>query len=141
MYALAARMLGSREDARDAVQDAFERLLDLGERLDEVKEPGAFCLTMIRRICIDRLRRSTAAVTVPIDTHDAPVEPPSGDTDDSARILRAIDRLPVDQAIVIKLRAIEGLDNRQIEAETGFSPDKVRQALCRARRKLKEILQ
>ena len=88
-----------------------------------------------------KMRRSTAAVTVPIDTHDAPVEPPSGDTDDSARILRAIDRLPVDQAIVIKLRAIEGLDNRQIEAETGFSSDKVRQALCRARRKLKEISQ
>lgn len=144
MYSLALRMLGSDEDARDAVQDAFSRLLEHRAELDGVESPQAYCVTLTRRICIDRLRRRASAMTVSITEATLPAESESVPADEDAlgeeQILRAIDKLPPGQVAVIRLRAFDNLDNEGIARETGLSPGAVRQTLSRARRRLKELL-
>ncbi len=145
MYALALRMLPSAEDASDAVQDAFERLLDSTDRLDDVASPTAYCLTMIRRICIDRLRRESVRHTVDLDTAAAdeslrhPPDELSGEETEHI-IRRAIESLPPGQSLVMRLKVYGELDNTAIAEETGFSNETVRQQLSRARKKLKELL-
>lgn len=142
LYGLALRILASEEDAADAVQDVFEKLLEESGRLAEVESPKAYAITLTRRRCIDLLRRRNIRAAVPLE--DAP--PLARDCHDteqrsSAEYLRScIESLPAGQATVMKLRVYAELDNKEIARETGFSDETVRQQLSRARRKLKELL-
>lgn len=54
LWSIAYRMLGSRADADDAVQEAWLRWH--GARADEIRSPQAWLVTATTRICIDRLR-------------------------------------------------------------------------------------
>src|SRR5580693_1489890 len=56
LLGLAYRMLGSRSDAEDVVQDAYLRFA--GAR--EVQNPEAFLVTVVTRLCLDRLRSAKA---------------------------------------------------------------------------------
>jgi RNA polymerase sigma-70 factor, ECF subfamily len=55
LWSIAYRMLGSRADADDAVQDAWLRWH--GARVDEIRSPQAWLVTVTTRICIDRLKQ------------------------------------------------------------------------------------
>ena len=55
LWSIAYRMLGSRADADDAVQDAYLRWH--GARADEIRSPQAWLVTTLTRLCIDRLKR------------------------------------------------------------------------------------
>jgi RNA polymerase sigma-70 factor (ECF subfamily) len=54
LWSIAYRMLGSRADADDAVQEAWLRWH--GVRQDEIRSPQAWLVTTTTRICIDRLK-------------------------------------------------------------------------------------
>ena len=54
LWSIAYRMLGSRADADDAVQEAWLRWH--GARRDEIRSPQAWLVTTTTRICIDRLK-------------------------------------------------------------------------------------
>jgi RNA polymerase sigma-70 factor, ECF subfamily len=59
LFALAYRMLGSRADAEDALQDAYVRWHQGGER--NVTSVEAWLVTIVTRLCIDRLRAARTA--------------------------------------------------------------------------------
>ena len=52
LLGLAYRMLGSRSDAEDVVQDAWLRFADA----DDVRNPEAFLVKIVTRICLDQLK-------------------------------------------------------------------------------------
>ncbi len=54
LWSVAYRMLGSRADADDAVQEAWLRWH--GAHVEEIRSPQAWLVTTTTRICIDRLR-------------------------------------------------------------------------------------
>jgi RNA polymerase sigma-70 factor (ECF subfamily) len=54
LFGIAYRMLGSRTDAEDAVQDAYIRWR--GSEPSELHNPKAWLATIVTRLCIDRLR-------------------------------------------------------------------------------------
>ena len=54
LWSIAYRMLGSRADADDAVQEAWLRWH--GAHREEIRSPQAWLVTATTRICIDRLR-------------------------------------------------------------------------------------
>src|SRR5258708_14060907 len=56
LLGLAYRMLGSRSDAEDLVQDAYLRFA--GAR--DVHNPEAFLVTVVTRLCLDRLKSAKA---------------------------------------------------------------------------------
>lgn len=58
LWSIAYRMLGSRADADDAVQDAYMRWH--GARVDEIRSPQAWLVTTVTRLCIDRLKQLRA---------------------------------------------------------------------------------
>ncbi|MGY2846940.1 RNA polymerase sigma-70 factor (ECF subfamily) [Bradyrhizobium sp. USDA 4509] len=53
---LAYRMLGGRGDADDVVQDAWLRFA----AVDDVRNPEAFLVTVVTRLCLDRLKSARA---------------------------------------------------------------------------------
>ncbi len=58
LWSIAYRMLGSRADADDAVQEAYLRWH--GTRHAEIRAPQAWLVTTITRLCIDRLKQLRA---------------------------------------------------------------------------------
>jgi RNA polymerase sigma-70 factor (ECF subfamily) len=56
LLALAYRMLGSRSDAEDVVQDAYLRFAGA----DDVHNAEAFLVTVVTRLCLDRLKSARA---------------------------------------------------------------------------------
>lgn len=54
LYGIAYRMLGSRSEAEDMVQEAYLRWH--GTELERVQKPRAWLTTTVTRLCIDRLR-------------------------------------------------------------------------------------
>jgi RNA polymerase sigma-70 factor, ECF subfamily len=56
LLGLAYRMLGSRSDAEDVVQDAYLRF----SGAKDVHNPEAFLVTVVTRLCLDRLKSAKA---------------------------------------------------------------------------------
>ena len=56
-YNVARHFLEDEADAEDAVQDLYVRLWNSKDDLDKVLNPKAYGLTLIRNICIDRIRQ------------------------------------------------------------------------------------
>jgi RNA polymerase sigma-70 factor (ECF subfamily) len=54
LFSIAYRMLGSRADAEDAVQETFLRWENAGD--EEVQSPRSYLATVVTRLCIDNLR-------------------------------------------------------------------------------------
>lgn len=54
LFGLAYRMLGSRAEAEDAVQDAYLRFQ--AADISDVAEPAAYLSTIVTRLCLDRLK-------------------------------------------------------------------------------------
>ena len=54
LFGLAYRMLGSRAEAEDVVQDAYLRFQSVD--LEQVAEPAAYLSTIVTRLCLDRLK-------------------------------------------------------------------------------------
>jgi RNA polymerase sigma factor (sigma-70 family) len=65
LAAVAYRMLGSRSDADDAVQEAWLRLV--GSSVDEVRNLRAWLTTVVGRICLDMLRSRAARREEPLE--------------------------------------------------------------------------
>ena len=53
---VALRLLGNTEDAEDMVQEVYMKLWSKRDALPDVKEVEAYCVTMTKNMCIDRLR-------------------------------------------------------------------------------------
>src|SRR5689334_3172512 len=56
LLGLAYRMLGSRSDAEDVVQDAYLRYVGA----HDVKNTEAFLVTVVTRLCLDRIKSARA---------------------------------------------------------------------------------
>jgi len=56
LYRLAFSMLGSEQEAEDAVQDLFVKLLSARNSLDRIRNPKAWSYVLMRNLCTDRLR-------------------------------------------------------------------------------------
>ncbi|PXW24233.1 sigma-70 family RNA polymerase sigma factor [Paraburkholderia caballeronis] len=144
LLSLAARVLGSRAEAEDVVQDAWFKWQ--AADADALRAPQAWLATVTVRLAIDRLRRLRRERTG--DAFARFVEPwldgaaPSAEEaglraarlSDGLRLL--LDRLtPVEQAAFV-LRVAFDCDYAEIAALTGCKPAHCRQIVHRAKERL-----
>lgn len=148
LYRAAFHMLKSESDAQDAVQDLFIRLWNSRSTLDKVQSPSAYGMTILRNICIDRLRRSQADQAKGIVPGDTAADAASDDTAETAIISRekiqaleaGIARLPQPQKEVFIMRFYRQMNYDEISARTGLSYINVRVMINRARNFLKKAM-
>lgn len=137
LYRVAYRLLGSQTEAEDAVQDLFIKLWSRLDALDDVRSPQAWSLTLMRNLCIDRLR---ARGTVPSDTvpEDLPEEPPEESSGLLVRTLAAVRALPPRSLELLRLRLVQDLSWEDIARRTGMTEGALRVAWHRLRKQLKK---
>jgi RNA polymerase sigma-70 factor (ECF subfamily) len=120
MYGLALWTTGSKEDACDAVQTVFLKLLERRSALKRVRNPRAYLLQMTRSASIDLLRKRQP--TVDVEIADVPILVSDPDRDiDARRLSRLVSRLPPSQRATVYLRYYSELSFRQIGGVTGVS--------------------
>lgn len=118
--------VGSSEEARDLVHDAFTRLL--GARgLDGLGKPEAFLNRIVRNLLVDRSRRAgTRGLHLPIlDRDEIAVAPDQGQAIEleqmRERYRAAVAALPPRMREVFVLHRIEELSYRDIAARMDIS--------------------
>lgn len=143
-YRVAYHILESEEDAEDAVQELYLKLIKTPDKISNIQEPAAFGITILRNICIDIIRRREKRRSE--ELHEYMIADISGpdkvaDDKDKLKILiHEIDRLPQKQSIVLKMRTIDGLEYEEISQRTGLSQVNIRVLISIARKTLKKNL-
>lgn len=144
LYRVAYYLLESGTDAEDAVQDLYIKLWNSKDTLAKVCNPRSYCITLMKNLCIDRIRKASGKKSVELKDNLAETE----STDNSVirdelvqRIEKEIAGLPERQRKVLRMRVTEDLSNEEISIRTGMSNMTVRVLLSQARKKLRNTLE
>ena len=146
-FRVAFHILESEAEAQDAVQDLFVKLWKRRDTLGDVNNPLALGLTMIKNLCLDRVRSASRSRTIhPAPETLASVTAPDELLDEGLikrenleRIRECMVRLPEKQRKVLEMRIFENMPYSEIALRTGLSEINVRVKLSEARKKLKRM--
>ena len=143
-YRAAYYMLESQQDAEDAVQELYLKLWASRSSLGDIKNPQAYGLSLLKNICIDRIRRREIRKHEFLDVGTPDYSPPPERNLDSKDLLKKVQeeigRLPEKQAEVMKMMFLEDLDYKEISRRTGLSQVHVRVLISTARKTLRQKL-
>lgn len=144
LYRVAYALTENSRDAEDILQEAYYKLWSRRNELSHIRNTEAFCLTLVKNLCLDFLRSAPRQ-----NRSEAPIESLSPDAglspeiqmieqDEVQLIQRLINRLPDNQRRVLRLQSLEGCSSGEIEAITGLSAANIRVLLSRARKFIRE---
>jgi RNA polymerase sigma-70 factor (ECF subfamily) len=132
----AYRLLGRLEDAQDAAQEVFLRLLKNLHRIEG--DPQAWLYRVTVNVCHDQHRRKPIVMESPLDLADpAPNADHALEMEERKRLLmEGLQTLPEREREAVVLRDIEGLSTREVAAILGVEEVTVRSQISMARAKL-----
>ncbi len=148
VLAAAFRITGSSDDAEDALQTVFLRLLRREDAPDLSSTPGAYLHRAAINAALDIVRARSNSRATPLDDCSTQVEDettPSPERqivgqETKDRLRRAVATLNTSAAEVFALRYFEGYSNQEIARMTGSTQGSVGVTLHRARQRLKDML-
>jgi RNA polymerase sigma-70 factor (ECF subfamily) len=139
----AVRMLGNREDAEEALQDAFDRAFRNLDRLDDAARFGGWLFSILANRCRTVGRRRgrreqtfVAAEAAGEPGHAAEVEVLAW----REEIDQALGALPADQREAFLLHHVEGWDYEEMADVTGAGQSALKMRVKRARERLVTML-
>jgi RNA polymerase sigma factor (sigma-70 family) len=143
MYRTAVRILGSREDAEDVVQDVFLAAVRSRERLGDVRDLTAYLFAALHRAagrCALRRMRAPSLSTAALDEATAPVVCGPSESLNRQRLEQAIRALPDEQREVLTLKIDGELTFAQIAQIVGVGVSTAASRYHYALKKLKTSL-
>lgn len=149
LLGLARRMLGTAEEAEDALQNALASTWVARAKLDPQKPVAAYLTTVTLNKCRDRLRRrkvmqflgfGTFEPDMPVAAVQPDAEAELADRQELEMVSRAIDRLPVRLREALVLVAIDGRSQREAAELLGVTEKTIETRVYRARQRLREKL-
>ncbi len=153
IYSFCIQMTRSREEANDLYQDTFLKLMELGEELDDERNPKSYLLSIAVHIWKNRRRkyawrqRITGAL-VPMDGQME--EPPAGEPpieqqmismEEKKMVQNAVARLPDNYRLPIILFYMEEMKISQIASILKLPQGTVKSRLHKAKKILKKELE
>lgn len=146
VYAVALRMCGDPEDARDATQEVFVNALRALRTFREEAQLGTWLHRVAVNASLDLIRRRKRRSAAPLDVV---TERPSGDpgpderADASARaaeVHRALARVSGEHRAVLVLADLQGLDYAEVATALDIPVGTVKSRLHRARLEMARLL-
>ncbi len=140
LRAVAYRMLGSRSEADDAVQEAWLRLAHADT--NGIHDARAWLTTVVARVCLDMLRSRKARHEVSLDT---PLRADSPDPEQEAMLadsvglalLVVLDTLTPAERLAFVLHDMFAVPFREIAPIVGRSPQATKMLASRARHRVR----
>ena len=143
LYKVAYYIMESREEAEDVVQDMYVRLWNSLDSLDLVENPKAYCVTVIRNMCLDRLRRADRYRMTELNDSisEYVCEPgPTEEREKVERVMQAMDGLSKSERTVFEMRFLQDMSYEDIEKTTGMKNLTLRVLISRARKKIRNMV-
>ena len=143
LFGLAYRMLGSRAEAEDLLQDAYLRWHE--SAADDIQSPVAFLVTITTRLCLDRLRELKHErghyvgpwLPEPIISAAAPDRHLDLAEDLSMAFLTLLERLSPDERAAFLLHEVFEVGYPEIASVLERSESACRQVVHRARERVR----
>jgi RNA polymerase sigma factor (sigma-70 family) len=142
---VAYRMLGSFDDAEDAVQDAWLRATAAG--IDGIENVRAWLTTIVSRICLNMLRARKAHREESLELHmpDPIIGPPTEDPESQAvlsdsvsfALFLVLETLTPDERLAFILHDMFGVPFDEIAQILDKSPEAARKLASRARTRVR----
>lgn len=143
MFQVAFGLLRNRQDAEDAVQEAFLKLYR-GEAWLRMENNKGFLARTVWRVALDHLprvaeRTSDVAEMQLMATGDAGASPEQNvvDEDERGLLRRLIDGLPEELRQPLVLSSVEEMTSREVSEAMGIPEGTVRTRVMRARTELR----
>jgi RNA polymerase sigma-70 factor, ECF subfamily len=146
---VAWRLLGNRDDARDAAQETFLRVYRHLGKFDLTQDFSGWLYRIVVNVCRDVARKRgrharAASLDAEIESGSL-IEPPSAANAEAEAIraeqqqiiLRALSTLSEKERAAIVLRDLEGLPTEEVARILGSSQTTVRSQISAARAKIK----
>jgi RNA polymerase sigma-70 factor (ECF subfamily) len=149
LFAVCYRLLGQRQDAEDAAQEAFVRGFRSLAGFDRQRPFGPWLRQIATNVCYDLLKQRSLAPTALLDEHDSSAVPTGiwreAEQEQIAyerqqQIWQAIHALPPHYRVIIEMRHFQELSYNDIAARLDLPLNTVKSHLRRARKLLLERL-
>ncbi len=143
MYNICYRMMNSREEAEDMLQESFAEAFHHLHDYRGDSTFGAWLKRITINKCINTLKRRRAQL---IPYEDVPETIDAGNDDGEIpglsveNIRHAMTMLPEGYRVVFSLYLLEGYDHAEISEILGVSEATSKSQYCRAKQKIKEII-
>jgi len=132
------QLLRNEDEALDACQDVFVRVIERRARLD-VRYPSSLLYTIATNVCLNRIR-DRARRAEPTDAVRLAQIARAGAVDGTSDARMTLDwlftRHPASSRTIAVLHYLDGLTLEQVAAHTGLSVTRVRTRLKQLRRSL-----
>ena len=139
LYRIALTYMRNREDAEDAVHDAFVTYIEKAPGFSDSAHERAWLVRVTVNKCLDAKRRHKIRQYTPLE--DADVQSQAAAADELPDELSdALGRLPDKLRLVTVLHYFEGFSVKEVAAMTSTTASAVKMRLSRAREMLKEAL-
>lgn len=140
----AVHMLGNREDAEEALQDAFLRAYRALPRYQERERFAAWLFRLLINRCrtaaVRRRRRERMFIVSEVAVMSAAARPETDDMAWREELFRALDTLPAEQREAFLLKHVEDLSYEEIAEITGVGISALKMRVKRACARLRELL-
>ncbi len=143
VYAAASNIVRDHHLAQDLTQDAFVKAWFKLSNLQDLDKFGSWLMIIVRRICLDWLRKSTQVQTteLPADLTDGEnAETIVHRRDTRHRVRQAINLLEESNRSVAIMYFMDGYSAREIGGQLNLSVSAVESRIKRTKQKLKEEL-
>ncbi|MFA6126726.1 MAG: RNA polymerase sigma factor [Bacteroidales bacterium] len=143
LFGFAFRMLRSREDAKDALQELMMKLWNNRNTLETKGNIKTYCFTVLYHDCIDRLRKQNRFRLVTgsdlMEIRDSTAVEKDFENSDLIRQIRvAMDNLPPKQKVILELRDFQDFDYEEIAKMMDMTVNAVRVTVARSRASISE---
>jgi RNA polymerase sigma-70 factor (ECF subfamily) len=141
LLSVAYRLLGNREDARDATQSTFVKVFEHLDGYDPSRRFFSWVYAILRNECLNmlRARRDAGPVESELRTRVSPLDAVEA-AERHKHVQAALLALPVEQREVIVLRHFAGLRYDEIARTVGVPAKTVKSRLYAGRQRLGELL-
>lgn len=138
---IAVRIVGNREDAEEALQDAFVRAFNALEDYEERERFSAWLTRIVVNQCRTVLARARRreAIFPDVIPEDLPLDTREGD-DAWPELEHALARLPVEQREAVVLRYADDLTYHEMARITGASESALKMRIQRAFVRLRALI-
>jgi len=136
------RLLGDDDEALDACQDVFLRVIEHRSRLDD-RYPSSLLYRIATNVCLNRLRdnrRNPVTRDEKVLYEIARAEEPGATSEARLLLARLFGRHPESSRTIAVLHFVDGLTLEEVAGETGLSVSGVRKRLRALRTTLTDLI-
>jgi len=144
---MAFRLMNSREEAEDIVQEVYVKLWGMRNDLPNYNSIEALCVRITRNLCLDHLRRRKVnhdAMKAEQVKQESYPETPSENLEkkeDAELVHILISALPEPQRSLVHLRHLEGKEYEEIAEMVNMNVNAIRVSISRARKQMREMIE